>query len=523
MDPDKIAAVKKFPIPTNPTEVKSCLGLCSYYHRHVKNFAGKARPLHEASELVASFNWTPEAQKAFEALKSKLTTTPILVFPIMKEPFILYTDTSLTAMGAILAQVQDGQERAICYASKAFSKTPTRYSATKKELLAVVNFTRHFRHYLLGQNFTIITDHGALQWLHNFKDPDALTARWLEKLAAFNYEVVHKPGKSIGHADSLSRTPLRAFNSIVTQDSSEEIHKADEERPNGSNEWRSDSKRSNYSKIEGDVLQSKDAHCVSADYQFGAGIACGIKRRFPTKYPEKETIVNEAVWTQWIPESQRFVYHLITKARYFHQPICKALRESFEAMQRHAESNNVQRISLPLSGCGIDKMGWQKVRKLIHGVFQPTSIDLTVFLKPQSGTPNSSHIPMDSPIGTDTAKALDDSDNIPSLASAQRNDPALKHLLHWIRRGTPPSSQELQRLPRTTWKLAYEFRSLKVVNDILFREIIHKGDSSHHEQLIPASLVPRIPQSIHSSPTGGHLGKIKTVEKVRQRFYWPCF
>ena len=136
----------------------------------------------------------------------------------MREPFILYTDASLTATGAVLSQVQDGQEHAICYASKAFSKVQTRYSATKTELSAVVNFTRHFKRSLLGQKFTIITDHRALQWLHNFKDPDALTVRWLEKFAAFDYEVVHRPGKSIGHADGLSRTPLSAFNATVTKD-----------------------------------------------------------------------------------------------------------------------------------------------------------------------------------------------------------------------------------------------------------------------------------------------------------------
>ena len=107
-------------------------------------------------------------------------------------------------MGAVLAQVQDGKERAICYASKAFSKSQTNYSATKRELLSIVTFTRHFKHYLLGRKFNIVTDHRALQWLHNFKDPDGLTARWLEKLAAFDYEVQHRPGKSIGHADGLS-------------------------------------------------------------------------------------------------------------------------------------------------------------------------------------------------------------------------------------------------------------------------------------------------------------------------------
>ena len=138
----------------------------------------------------------------------------------MKEPFILYTDASQFAMGAVLAQVQDGLERVICYASKSFNKAQSRYSTTKRELLAVVNYTKHFKHYLLGRRFKIITDHRALQWLHNFKDPDALTARWLEKLAAFDYEIEHRSGKSIGHADCMSRLPTSAaaVNMTTTMD-----------------------------------------------------------------------------------------------------------------------------------------------------------------------------------------------------------------------------------------------------------------------------------------------------------------
>ena len=100
-DSNKIAAVKKYPIPTNPTELKFFLGLCSYYRRYLKNFAEIARPLHKASQVVASFNWTPEAQDVFETLKIQLTTTPFLAFPMMEEPFFLYTDASLTAMGAV--------------------------------------------------------------------------------------------------------------------------------------------------------------------------------------------------------------------------------------------------------------------------------------------------------------------------------------------------------------------------------------------------------------------------------------
>ena len=132
------------------TDVKSFLGLCSYYRRHIKNFAIIARPLHKASETKSFFTWTEGTQETFECLKKHLSSTPILAFPDVKEPFILYTDPSLTAMGAVLAQIPDGKERAICYASKAFSKSQTNYSATKRELLAIETFTRHFKHYLLG-------------------------------------------------------------------------------------------------------------------------------------------------------------------------------------------------------------------------------------------------------------------------------------------------------------------------------------------------------------------------------------
>ena len=164
--------------------------------------------------MSTKFERTPEAQDAFGSLKLKLTSTTIIAFPCLKEPFILYTDASQFAMGAVLAQVQDGKERAIFYASKWLSKSQTKYSATRRELLALVIFTRHFRHYLLGQKFTIVTDYSALQWLHSFKDPDGITARWLGKLAPFDYEVRHRSGKSIGHADGLSPVPPNSITAI---------------------------------------------------------------------------------------------------------------------------------------------------------------------------------------------------------------------------------------------------------------------------------------------------------------------
>ena len=121
VDPSKIEAVQKFPVPRSQTEVESFLGLASYYRRFVQKYTEMARPLHRASETSTKFERTPEARDAFESLKLKLTSAPILAFPCFEEPFILYTDASQFAMGAVLAQVQDGKERAICYASRSLS------------------------------------------------------------------------------------------------------------------------------------------------------------------------------------------------------------------------------------------------------------------------------------------------------------------------------------------------------------------------------------------------------------------
>ena len=151
----------------------------------------------KASETSSKFSWNTGAQHAFELLKQKLTSTSILAFPCLSEPFILCTDASQFAMGAVLTQVQDTKERAICYASRTLTRAQSKYSPTHRELLTLVTFTRHFRHYLLGRKFTIVTDHCALQWLHNFIDPDGITTRWIEKLAAFDYDVRHRPRKSI--------------------------------------------------------------------------------------------------------------------------------------------------------------------------------------------------------------------------------------------------------------------------------------------------------------------------------------
>ena len=127
--------------------MKSFLGLGSYYRRFVKNFADIARPLHRLTDKGAKFEWTTECEEAFQNLKEALISFPILSYPKPALPFILDTDASYYAVGAVLSQAEDGVEHAIAYMSKALNKHETSYCVTRKELLAVVIALKAFRSY----------------------------------------------------------------------------------------------------------------------------------------------------------------------------------------------------------------------------------------------------------------------------------------------------------------------------------------------------------------------------------------
>lgn len=207
-DPRKTAKVAEWPKPTNKKEVQQFLGLANYYRRFVKDFSSIAKPLHRLTEKTAKFEWTTECQAAFEDLRHRLVTAPVLAFPDYSRPFLLDTDASGTGIGAVLSQVQeDGTERVIAYASRVLTRPERNYCVTRRELLAVVTFVQHFRPYLLGRQFLLRTDHGSLTWLSNFKEPEGQLARWLERLQEYNFNIIHRPGRKHQNADSLSRRP----------------------------------------------------------------------------------------------------------------------------------------------------------------------------------------------------------------------------------------------------------------------------------------------------------------------------
>jgi len=208
-DPGKVKCVSNWPVPTTSKELSSFLGLASYYRRFIKNFAHVAAPLHALIHKGKSWQWSAECTEAFFELKKRLISAPVLMLPDFSKSFVLDTDASGEGLGAVLSQIINGKEHVISYASRTLSHTEKRYCATRREMLALVWGSRHFRPYLYGRKFLLRTDHNSLCWLHNFKEPEGQVARWLETMAEFQYEVIHRPGKQHSNADSLSRGQCR--------------------------------------------------------------------------------------------------------------------------------------------------------------------------------------------------------------------------------------------------------------------------------------------------------------------------
>uniref|UniRef100_A0A5S6Q2I3 RNA-directed DNA polymerase n=2 Tax=Trichuris muris TaxID=70415 RepID=A0A5S6Q2I3_TRIMR len=208
-DPSLTEKMRTYPVPTCLAEVKRFLGLASYYRKFIKDFAAIAKPLHQLTEKRKPFQWTPECTSAFQKLRTALLSEPILRLPDFDASFILDTDASDTAIGAVLSQRDEhGREHPVAYASRTLTRAEQRYCVTRREMLAVITFTDQFRPYL-QQKFTLRTDHGSLQWLRDFKNPDGQWARWQQKLQQYDFDIEHRAGSRHANADTLSRIPCK--------------------------------------------------------------------------------------------------------------------------------------------------------------------------------------------------------------------------------------------------------------------------------------------------------------------------
>ena len=209
MDPVKIAGVADWPAPTNKKEVQSFLGFTNFYRRFIKDFSHHARPLFDLTKNDAKWQWDSEQRSAFEDLKAQITSAPILSSPDNSSPFRIEADSSDFATGAVLSQQSKEDEKwhPVAFLSKSLSAVERNYEIHDKEMLAIVRAMEEWRHFLEGAEhpFEVWTDHKNLEYFRTAKKLNRRQARWSLFLARFDFVLHHRPGKSMGKPDALSR------------------------------------------------------------------------------------------------------------------------------------------------------------------------------------------------------------------------------------------------------------------------------------------------------------------------------
>lgn len=369
-DPKKITSVLEFPVPKTVKQIKSFLGLSGYYRKFIQDYSKIAKPMTHLLKKDVTFNWDENCQIAFDQLKNALCAEPILQYPDFTKPFILTTDASGKALGAILSQGTIGSDLPIAYASRTLNKSEINYSTTELECLAIVYGVKQFRPYLYGRKFVILTDHRPLSWLFNLKDPLSKLARWRIQLEEYDYEIKYKPGVQNSNVDALSR--MYSIREIKDESYTSFLEKSETTIITNSN----------VKEVNGELLESPaEYHIVSEIekyYNFKSGINYELKRKFGTdKILESNKQIGDVVYFNY---EERYIIFLITKSKEKQLATSENMHFALLNLKHFCIKNSLNKLVMNQLGKK-DGLDWTKTRSMIRYIFRNTDIEIIICTK----------------------------------------------------------------------------------------------------------------------------------------------
>ena len=497
---EKVKAVEDWPTPKNVSEIRSFLGTCSYYRKYIPHFADIASPLTDLTRKGRKFIWGKDCQNAFEKLKQTLTSAPILAYPTRDDKFVLDTDASGTAIGAVLSQIQNGEEKVIAYASSSLNKSRRNYCTTYRELFAVVHFVKHFSHFLWGRPFLVRTDHSSLKWLQNFKNPEGMVARWITTLETYDFQIEHRKGSLHGNADGLSRIPRRCCKREDCEQCSDKF----------------EGKHENQEKL---VLKNKDTQHyfdsssseVSQQNSMEAQIFSGSDEDSNRGCSANAVRCTETSDTFLVcPLSYPFS-DLEQVGKEDPVPGCSGTQRS---CPNEGESNEV---SCPEEGDS-DEVDCPNVGD---------SDDVNCPEERESDDKSEKSDYSENPLFTKDSKFHTESLWLSSwtheeLVKFQSQDPVVNVLIKFKEKDEKPSKTQSCLYSRSVRILLAKWEELELVDGLLYL-VFHNRFTEKDEYFLiaPEKIKSDILFMCHDARSAGHLGRDRTLANIKRHVYWP--
>ena len=214
VDPEKVEVVMSWERPKSVFEIRSFLGLAGYYIRFIEDFSRLAAPMTRLTRKEVKFDWDDRCEEAFQELKRRITTAPILIVSDRGQGYTVYYDASRVGLGCVL--IESG--RVVAYGSSHLKNHEQNYPTHDMELAAVVFALKSWRHYLYGEQFAVYSDHKSLKYIFTQRDLNMRQRRWMEFLEDYDFTLHYHPGKANLVANALSRKSWGALASIASRE-----------------------------------------------------------------------------------------------------------------------------------------------------------------------------------------------------------------------------------------------------------------------------------------------------------------
>jgi hypothetical protein len=421
--------------------------------------------------------------------------SPILAYPDISKKFILDCDASNEGLGAVLSQEdENGIEHPVAYHARAFSKPEKRYCVTRRELLACVGAIHHFHHYLLGARFTVRTDHNSLVWLCHFRELDGQLARWLETLAQYDFEIIHRKGRQHGNADGLSRRPCLEMSCKHCEKA--ELMEYSIQYVSAAVDWVT------HKEVVRDARQGVDSVWEVCEEPSGrkseVAMETGVhgKEKSGPSLGSDSSKEGKSVDNVKREENKEETREIISET-----PIendgeacgteeCADECENNENDEMIPERGRVNALSKRVEGARPGACDGQQSRSVspIHGREELISV-----------------------LGSRR-----------NIITEQRKDKDLGQLIEQVAKGVEkPKVCEMSLCSAELKRYWGQWECLKVMGGVLYRQYESTDASKKHWQVIlPSSLRNEFLSKVHDDKTAGHLGIDKTRHRVQQRAYW---